>query len=135
MLYFDNEYLYHATPIECIEDIMRSGLKPMFSNWKTFAGNQYDHESRIYLANSLIAAYDIAQNFIAHGKSSEYVIIKIKRNSLEIAGIELFDDEFFPKNWVYATSKIKKIHFHGELLYVDDLMNTFSDEELEWLYE
>lgn len=135
MLYFDTEYLYHATPIECIDDIMRDGLTPMFSNWKTFVGNQYDHEARIYLANSLIAAYDIAQNFIGHGKASEYVIIKIKRNSLEIDGIELYDDEFFQNNWVFVIEKIKPKHFHEEIVNADDLMNTFSDEELEWLYE
>lgn len=70
--------LYHASPISNKEDILKNGIK-LGTGGQTYLNRTYS--PRIYLATSLIGAYDIQLNFNSH-TDLDYIIFEIDTNKL-----------------------------------------------------
>ena len=137
-LYYDKDYVYHATPEKNLDSILKQWLKGHANpEWSIWVWNIYN-EPRLYFANSLIAAYDIAIMFEAFWKGENFIIIKIPRQELD--KYEQFPDEKFKNseknfyNWFYILDDINLNKINYEIIKVSDLLNKWSDDELEWLY-
>lgn len=92
--------IYHATPTEKIEKILRQGLSP-----KTYSKKSY-HPDRIYMALTYSDALMIATELSrTHEKPTEYSILKIDTQAFNRSGVQLFTDPAFEKG-VFTLSNV-----------------------------
>lgn len=116
-------YLYHISPVENKQSILNNGIK-LSTGGTTFLKRTYT--PRIYLATSLIAAYDLYVNFHAHNQK-KYLIYKI--DTSKINGNFFDDDKFI--HGVYTDENINK---KAIIELIDPLSLSYDDDELEDLY-
>lgn len=83
------EYVYHVTPVQNERAILNNGIKPA-TGGRTHLQRTYD--PRIYLATSLIGAYDLQVGFNAHD-GEDYIIFKLRTE--DIPSTTFYDDEKF----------------------------------------
>jgi hypothetical protein len=72
------DVLYHVSPIKNKSSILNNGIE-LKTGGNTYLNRTYD--PRIYLATSLIAAYDIQLNFSSH-TDLDYIIFEIDTKTL-----------------------------------------------------
>jgi hypothetical protein len=118
-------FLYHVSPIENKDSILKKGiiLKEGGTShlYRTYT-------PRIYLACSLISAYDIQLNFNSHN-SKTYLIYKIDKNKLDHTA-NIYEDSKFAHG-VHIDKNIPKQAI-VEVINPDNLH--FNEEDLDNLY-
>ena len=124
--YSIGEYLYHVTPTKYLTGIKKKGLQ-LATGGTTHLNKHYS--PRIFLATSLIAAYDLAQNFSVH-RNEPHTILKI--DSSLIKGP--FHKDYYFSHGVYIESAIEKEAI-VEVINPDDLFGTWDEEEFSELYD
>jgi len=119
------KYIYHVSPLKYLNIIKKNGLIPQ--NGKTI--NNKEYKNRLYLATSLIAAYDISVNFESYKEDNEYVIFKINSESL----INGYDNDPLFQHGIYIDYPIDEKYIL-EIINTDDLFNKFDDDDIDNLY-
>ncbi len=117
------DFLYHISPIENKNSILNKGII-----LKT-GGTSHLYRTytpRIYLACSLIAAYDLYLNFNAHN-GKEYLIYKIDKNKL--SG-NIYEDSKF----VHGIHIDKNISKEAIIEIIDPNTLKYNEDELDNLY-
>lgn len=118
------EYLYHVTPASSIAKIMKEGIQPQ-TGGRTFLNRTYS--PRIYLATSLIAAYDLQVNFAAHD-GLQYKILEIDASKIPGAGFHP-DDKFVHGVWTTTAIPVNAV-----VKVIDPSTLSYEDDALESLY-
>jgi hypothetical protein len=124
--YSVGEYLYHVTPTKYIGKIKNVGIQ-VATGGTTHLNKTYS--PRIFLATSLIAAYDLSQNFSAH-RNEPHTIIKIDSSKVEGP----FEKDYYFSHGVYVTTNIP-LDAIVEYISADDLFGEWDEEELSELYD
>lgn len=120
--------LYHTTKLSNEASIKKGGIRAS-TGGGTWLNRTYD--PRVYLATSLIAAYDITVGFQAHdGSHEDYVIFEIDKRSLR--GVTFYEDEKF-NHGVYVKSDVPASAITGRVLH-SELFGRFNDDDIDRLY-
>jgi len=118
------EYVYHVTPLNKLDIIKEEGLKPQSG----ISLNGEKFKNRLYLATSLIAAYDISVNFGSYRDDREYAIIKLSSDCLK----EYDEDPLFVHG-IYVDYSISEKYII-EIINCNDLFDKFDEQDFEDLY-
>jgi hypothetical protein len=119
------EFLYHTTPTSNLKKIKTDGIKPKDG----VAINGKKFHNRLYLATSLIAAYDLSVNFQSYKTDEEYVILKINSNCVNMG----YEEDTLFVHGIYLDYPIDS-ECIVDLIYTDDLLGKFDEDDLEDLY-
>lgn len=117
--------LYHISPSINEEKILKNGIKTSNGGGTWF---NRTYTPRVYLATSLIAAYDLQVNFISHDMAKKYTIFKIE-TSLISEG-RFFEDSKFAHG-IYIEQNIPK---EAIIEVIDPDILSYDAEDLENLY-
>lgn len=118
------DILYHVTPKENLKSILQTGIK-LNTIGQSFLNRNYK-TPRVYLATSLIAAYEIQTNFNSH-EGKDYVILELDTKKLNGP---FFNDELY-LHGIYTHSKVNK---QAILKTIDPNTLIFQDTDLENMY-
>lgn len=118
------KYLYHVTDTLGLEKIKSNGLIPQ--DGITIRNEKFSN--RLYLATSLISAYDLSINFSSYRDNYEYFILKLDSKFLKNYKI----DPLF-KHGIYINYGVDKENII-EIINTDDLFDVFDDDDLDNLY-
>lgn len=96
--------LYHATPIEYLDSVLRHGIKPS-TGGTTFLKRTY--EPRVHLTTRIEAAWDFTMSVNARRAAEEhveYVIVHIDPSKLENA--IFYEDPMFSDYGIWTSSAV-----------------------------
>ena len=119
------EFLYHVSPIENKDSILKNGILVKTGGTSHL---QRNYSPRIYLACSLIAAYDIQLNFNSHN-GKQYLIYKLDKNKLNQSA-NIYEDSKFAHG-VHIDKNISKDAII-DVINPDNLR--YNEEDLDNLY-
>jgi hypothetical protein len=120
------DFLYHISATKNKESILKNGIK-MSTGGGTWFGRTYSN--RVYMATSLIAAYDLQLNFKAHEMADDYLIFKIELDKIP-NGAPFYNDSLF-NHGIYTEQSIPKSAII-DVINPDTL--SYPSEDLENLY-
>lgn len=119
------DYVYHVSPEHNHSNIMTNGFLPKDG----IAINKKKYKNRLYLATSLIAAYDLSVGFGAWRETSDdYLIYKIDSTC-----IKNYEEDPLFQHGIYIDYKIDSSYII-DVINADDLFNSFDDDDIEALY-
>lgn len=119
-------WLYHISAAKNKESILNNGIKRS-TGGGTWFGRTYSN--RVYLATSLIAAYDLQLNFTSHGLADSYIIFKVDESKIPNKA-DFYNDSLFVHG-VYTEQDIPKEAIVDQ---IDPDSLSYAAEDLENLY-
>ena len=119
------DFLYHVSPIENEQSILKNGIKTNTNGTTVF---KRIYSPRVYLATSLMAAYDLQTNFNSHN-SKNYLIYKIDKSKLNKNCNIREDSKFAHGIWID-----KNVSPNAIVETIDPNTLSYNDEDLENLY-